>query len=88
MKTILIAIFIQVAAPAEPGAPPIPQVMSSLTAEFDSKEACLNAAKGLGVMGQGGGFSVLFGCAPKELAKLEVEKTKPVPKASPSGWNT
>lgn len=78
MKVILLAVILQAAAP-EPDKPPVPQVMSSMTAEFDSKEACQNAAAGIGKMGDIAGFTVMWGCAPKEVAKLEVEKPKRVP---------
>lgn len=85
MKTILIAVILQATAGAEPDKPAMPQVMSSLTAELESKEACLNAAAGLSQLGNIVGFAVVWSCAAKDIAKLEVEKPKAPPaKTSPS----
>ena len=80
MKTILIAILFN-AAPVQGDEPqgPMP-VASSLTVEFDSKDACLNGAKAMGLMSDTARFGVLWACVPKDIAKLEVEK----PKAKPS----
>jgi hypothetical protein len=85
MKSILITVILQlVTPPAEPGKPAPEQqleVKSHAMQEFDSKEACINAAKGLTAMGAVGGgvFSVFWGCAPKDLGKLEVDKPKTSP---------
>lgn len=83
VKTILLAVLIQAAAPVEPSKEPTPNVMASVTAEFDSKEACVSAGKGLGLLGDVGNFTVLWGCAPKDIAKLEVEKK---PKNTPGAY--
>lgn len=82
MKTILMVVILQAVAPGQGESAPTAQVMSSLAAEFDSKEACLNAAKGMTQLGGGAGFMVVWGCAPKDMGKVEPEK----PKRSPSGY--
>lgn len=83
MKTILITVIVQavMTASPEPGKPPpamVLEVKSHAMQEFDSKEACINAARGLTLLGASGDvFQVLWGCAPKDIAKLEVETPKP-----------
>lgn len=84
MKTILIAVFLQLAQ-GEDGKL-TPQVMAAITAEFESNEACKNAVAGLVHMADATGFKVNALCAPKDIGKLEVEKPKP--KAKPSGLLT
>lgn len=76
MKTILIAVVMQLGL-ASPDQPPAYQVMASVVADFDSVEACKNAATGLRAIGEASGFKANAMCVPKDIAKLEVEKPKP-----------
>lgn len=83
MTTILVAVFLQLNA-GEGAQPPAPMVMAAITAEFASPPACRNAVAGLLDLGRISGFTVNAICAPKDIAKLEVEKPKAEkPKASP-----
>jgi hypothetical protein len=84
VKTVLITVIVQavLASPPEAGKAPEPvlEVKAHAMQEFETKEACLNAAKGLQLLSGTAGFSVLWGCAPKDIGKLELEKA---PKAKP-----
>src|SRR5207237_10384366 len=85
MKAILITVIVQAfTAPPDPGkeAPaPFAEVKAHAMQEFDSKEACINAAKGLQALSaaSGGIYQILWGCVPKDLGKLEVEQPKAKP---------
>jgi hypothetical protein len=79
MKAVLVAVFLQL-TPAADNSGPIPQVMAAITAEFDSVEACKNAIVGLVHLGEATGFKTNAICAPKDIAKLEVEKPSRAPK--------
>lgn len=80
-KIILVAVFLQIFPGTEKDTSEI-RVMSSITAEFDGRSACENAIKGLWELGEASGFKVNAMCAPKGIAKLEVEP-KPKPKVKP-----
>jgi hypothetical protein len=80
VKIILIAVFLQLSL--DPAGQPSIAVVAATSSEFDSSEACQNAGNGLARLGEVTGFKVNSICAPKDLAKLEVEKPKPKPPAA------
>lgn len=73
-KSILFAVFLQLTAGSN-GEPTV-QVMAATSTEFESVQACQNAATGLMKLGDVTGFRVNVICAPKDIGKLEVEKPK------------
>lgn len=79
MNVILIAVLLQL-TPGPDGEPVI-QVMATVSAEFATTASCKNAISGLLELGKATGFKINALCAPKDIAKLEVEKP---PKKAPA----
>lgn len=82
MKTILVSVLLQIVPGPAPDTSEI-RVMGTVSAEFDSVEACRNAIVGMVTLGEASGFKANSFCAPKDIGKLEVEKPKAKPQAVP-----
>lgn len=78
MKTIFVSVLLQIFPGPEAGTAEI-RVMAAISAEFDSVEACKTAMVGMVNLAEASGFKANSFCAPKDIAKLEVEKPKPRP---------